>query len=82
MKEKFLDALVNSYYEGHKIDSCGLDELLYDVTEPFSDIICELLNISDEEYWKMLDEALTIADSWKYNDMMAELRRAGVIKKD
>lgn len=80
MKEKFLDALVNTYYEGHKIDSCGLDELLYDVTEPFSDIICELLNISDEEYWKMLDEAHTIANSWKYNDMMAELRKAGAIQ--
>ena len=80
MKEKFLDALVNTYYEGYKISSCGLDELLHEVTEPFSDIICELLNISDEEYWKILNDAHTIAKSWRYNDMMAELRRAGAIQ--
>lgn len=82
MKEKFLDALVDTYYEGHKIDKCGLDELLYDVTDPYCKIICELLGIDDEEYTKMLDEALTISYSWKYNDMMTELKRAGVIKKD
>ena len=81
MKEKFLDALVGTYYEGHKIDECcGLDELLYDVTDPYCKIICELLGIDDEEYTKMLEEALTISYSWKYNDMMAELKRAGVIQ--
>ena len=84
VKEKFLDALVDTYYQGHNADELyGLNELIYEVTDPYCQIICELLGIDDDEYMAMLDEALTISYSWRYNDLAEQMRGIErMLKKD
>lgn len=73
MKQKFLAALVDTYRNAHQVECCGIDELIYNVTEPYCKIICSLLEISDDDYSAMLNEALDITTEWEYKEVLEKL---------
>ena len=81
MKTKFLAALVDTYRNAHQVECCGINELLYDVTEPYCKIICALLEISDDDYSAMLNEALDIVNEWEYKEVLEKLYRIEQIRR-
>lgn len=79
MKERFFDLLVNTYYSSSKIGD--LSEIILNETDPYGLLICELLGVGEDEYVDMLNRALEIASSIKYEDMINTLRNVGIIQK-
>ena len=78
MKEKFFDLLVMTYYSAHLIGD--LSEIILDETDPYGQLICELLGIDDDEYTDMLERALDIANDMEYKEMVRILKNVGIIK--
>ena len=78
MKERFFDLLVNTYYNAHLIGD--LSEVILDETDPYGELICELLGISEDEYIDMLNEALEEADRWECQDMIKSLKNRVYIR--
>ena len=73
-KEKFFNLIVNSYQDSFQIGDLG--DVVTEATGPYDNFICELLNISDEEYERMIDEAYDIAYNSYYEDMLKKFKKA------
>lgn len=73
VKEKFLGILVNTYYESYCINHIG--DLLTEVTSPYDELICELLNIDDDEYQEMIKEACSLGQKKYFKKVLRDMER-------
>lgn len=75
MKEKYFQVLVDTYFESFKVDHIG--DLITEITSPYDEIICELLEINDDEYQDMIAKACDMGQHKYFKKVLQ-----GIVKHD
>ena len=66
--------MVDTYFESYKINHIG--DLITEVTSLYDEIICELLNITDDEYQDMIQKACDMGQKKYFKQVLKDIERS------
>ena len=80
MKDRYFQILVDNYYESFLVGHIA--DIVTESSGPYDEFICELLNISDDEFEIMMDEAYELAQNRYFDYIAKDMKRCGYVIKD
>lgn len=80
MKDRYFQILVDNYYESFLVGHIA--NIVTETSGPYDKFICELLNISDNEFISMTDKAYEIAQNRYFDYIAQDMKRSGYVIKD
>ena len=66
--------MVDTYFESYKVNHIG--DLLTEATSPYDEIICELLEITDDEYQDMIEKACSMGQKKYFKQVLKDMERS------